>query len=111
MKIGSDILELFRAVLTILIFACAVFLSAIFSVPFLVTQYSSHQMLAENGVLYFLFTRLIVVTTIMLIAFSLLYLVGWLCEKKVSKITYLIVFMSCLSITIWMTINFLNDNL
>ncbi|MES2827114.1 MAG: hypothetical protein V4687_03135 [Bacteroidota bacterium] len=111
MKIERDILEFFRAILTISIFVGAMFLTTIFSIPFLGTPYSSHQFLVENSIFYFLFTRLVVLAIVTLLSFSLLYFVGRVCKKKTSKKAYLTVFLTCLVIAIWLAIDFLNDYL
>ena len=107
----KDFLEFIRAVFTVLIFLGSIALTGIFSVPFLGSSGYTHHMLVEDGIFSFVMIRLGLLSVVILISFSLLYALGRLCKRKTSKVTYAVVFLCSLSISIWMILYCLNEYL
>lgn len=103
--------ELIYPPLRAVIFIFCSLLLAIFITPFLGTGPSYHSMLVKDGIAHFIWVRFIVLSTVTLIAFAMLYGLGRLCRRKTTKNTYFALFITLLAIAIWASMSFLNSNL
>lgn len=102
--------ELIYPTLRAIVFIFGFLLLTLTITPFLGLR-ASYSGLLEGGILGFIFGRFVILLFITLLSFTLLYLVGRLCKRKTTRMTYLFLFLTLLIMTIWRTYSFIDGYL